>query len=341
MHTRLLPALLLAAACGSTPTTGGDGTALGPPPGAVASFTVSPIDLGHAPILTALGNLSPPGHTTPTDHVYFYQTDFTVFPIVPATDVLPVLAPATGRVNFMLQPVGTDWKIGFIVTEDFSYYLDHVNPRPDLALGDIVHAGDTVGTTNPGGSIDLGAYDLRVAHAGFVNPKRYADQTLHYVSPWARFAEPLRSQLYAKVWRRPGAPDKDGKIDFGIAGHLVGDWFEESVPDNTTAFSPAGWAKTLAFVYDYYDPSLVRIAIGGTIAPAGIWTIPPGAPDPATVTMATGKLAYRLMYTGSTTVQYGLMLVQLTAPDVIEVEVFAGSQAADADFTPAARTYRR
>ena len=334
--------MVACAACGGGGSGGPtDDNSIKPPPNGVAQFTALPVDISRTPLLTPLGNLNPPGHTLPTDHVYFYQTNFAVFPVVPATAVLPVYAATTGAVNFMLQPAGTDWKIGFIATKDFGYYYDHLVPLPNIKVGTVVQAGEQVGTTTPGGAFDLGAYDLRVSHTGFVNPVRYGEQTLHYVSPWAYFVEPLRSQLYAKVRRHPSAADKDGKIDFGVAGRLVGDWFEQSVPNSTEASGPAGWPKSLAFVYDYYDPRQIRVVIGGTIAPVGVWTIPAGAPGPETVSVSSGKVAYRLMYTESFTVQSGLMLVQMVTSDRIKVEVFTGSQAGDAEFTAAAFMYVR
>ncbi|MBK6494268.1 MAG: hypothetical protein IPG05_04070 [Gemmatimonadetes bacterium] len=113
------------------------------------------------------------------------------------------------------------------------------------------------------------------------------------------------------------------------------------MPVDQTASGPAGWPKSLAFVFDEVDPRVVRISIGGTVAPPGIWGIPEDAPPPATVSVASGLVAYRLMYTESTTIQYGLMLVQLTADDRLMVEVFVGNQQGGGAFTTAARIYRR
>lgn len=343
-HRRsLLTTLLLlgAGGCGSTGTGPDDDGGVHPPPNGVAQFTVSPLDLDRIPLLIPLGHLAPPGHVLPTDHVYFYQVNFDQRPIQPSSAVLPVYAPATGAVNFMLHQAGDDWKVQFIVTRDFSYYIDHLQPLPTLTVGTVVQAGDQIGTTNPGGSLDLGAYDLRTTRRGFIVPARYPDQSLHCVSPWAYFTEPLRSAMYAKMRRHPAVADKDGQIDFDVAGRLVGNWFEESVPMNTTASGPAGWPKSLAFVFDEVDPRVVRISIGGTVAPPGIWGIPVDATPPATVSVTSGIVSYRLMYTESTTIQYGLMLVQMLADDRIKVEVFVDSPQGTGSFTAAARMYQR
>lgn len=94
-------------------------------------------------------------------------------------------------------------------------------------------------------------------------------------------------------------------------------------------------------MFDYYDPQRVRISIGGTVAPAGVWGIKPTALRPADVTVASGKVSYRLMYSESTTIQYGLMLVQMLSDTQIRIEVFVGSTAATAEFDANAHIYNR
>jgi hypothetical protein len=243
--------------------------------------------------------------------------------------------------KLLIQSARPDWKIMFRMTPTFYYYLDHVLLDSGYDVGTVVHAGQRIGTTDPGGTLDLGAWDRTQTLTGFIVPERYGDQTLHCVSPYKYFTEPLRSQLYARIRRVPSAPDRDGKIDYDVPGHLVGSWFEQSLPKTVETSGPDGWPKSLAFAYDFNDPSLVRVSIGGTIATPGLWTIPDDAPRPETVTMANGIVAYRLMYTGSTNVQSGLMLVEMQAPDRIRVEVFEGSQASTASFDTGARIYIR
>jgi hypothetical protein len=162
------------------------------------------------------------------------------------------------------------------------------------------------------------------------------------VSPWRYFSEPLRSQYYARNRSAASAPDKDGHIDLDVPGHLAGNWFDQDVPvEGYVSEGPSGWPHTVAFVTDYYDPSKIRIAIGGTIASPGIWTIPDDAPRPADITPASGVVAYRLVYTESTSVQAGLMLVQMTDATHLKIEVFEGSQAATGTFDGNARSYVR
>src|SRR5437764_1418333 len=100
--------LVLSAAilgCGGDMTTPGNQgpfpfTNVPAPPGGVAQFTVLPTTIAPGLTLTALGNLAPPGHVLPTDHVYFYDWDLSGKAGTPS-DVRDVVMPATGAVFFI------------------------------------------------------------------------------------------------------------------------------------------------------------------------------------------------------------------------------------------------
>jgi hypothetical protein len=341
-----LAALTAAAACGKNDSGGpaGNGgpypfTNVAAPSNGVAQFGVIPVAPGPGLSLTALGNLNPPGHVLPTDHVYFYPVDLSAQAHSPGTATRNVYMPATGALFMKLQPGGTDWKLMFRAKENFYFYLDHVLPSIATDIGDVIQAGTLIGTTDPGGTLDLGAFDMTVTHDGFLTPARYSSQTLHYVSPWKYFAPALQPALYAQVYRSPSAADKDGRIDFGVAGKLAGDWFLQGMPADSSG-GPYGWTRSVAFVYDYYDPSKVRISIGGTIGPAGVWAIDAVAPRPETVSVANGVVPYRLLYTEGNT-QYGLMLVQMVTDTQIRIELFVGSSASTGLFDSNAYTFVR
>src|SRR5262250_950870 len=59
-------------------------------------FSQSPLDPSVISSITPLGNLNPPGHTLPTNHIYFFH----------GTPGLPVAAPAGGVVQVASR--GTD-----------------------------------------------------------------------------------------------------------------------------------------------------------------------------------------------------------------------------------------
>ncbi|MGC8817438.1 MAG: hypothetical protein ACP5PX_06530 [Candidatus Hadarchaeum sp.] len=48
-----------------------------------------------------------------------------------------------------------------------------------------------------------------------------------------------------------------GKIDFDQPGKVRGNWLHESTTGPTVE-----WEKHLAFVYDPYDPSQIRVSVG-------------------------------------------------------------------------------
>jgi len=311
-----------------------------PPAGGVAQFSVVPVAPAPGFTLTALGSLNPPGHVLPTDHVYFYAWDLSTGAPAPQT-TRNVYMPATGACFLTLQTPGVgDWKVMFRATDNFYFYLDHVLLTTPIVYGQVVQAGTLIGTTDPGGTLDLGAFDQSVTNTGFIDPARYPFQTLYYVSPWAYFEPSLQPALYAQVYRSPTAKNKDGKIDFSVAGALVGDWFHLGLADSDS-WDATGWSQTVGFVYDFYDPTQVRISIGGTVDAPGVWAIDPTAPDPATVTPASGLVAYRLLNPFMSDQQYGLMLVQMTDASTLQLEVFPGSTASAGQFDANSYTFVR
>lgn len=340
-------AAVLALACGGGLPDGPNGsqgsggfTDVPPPPGGVAQFTVLPTAIAPGLTLTALGNLNPPGHVLPTDHVYMYDWDLSTRP-AGGTDVRDVLMPATGAVFLVLSNGGPASKVMFRVTSGFYFYLDGVVLSQPLAVGQIVTAGTKLGATIQGSTLDLGAFDTSAVHPGFLNRARYPFQTLYCVSPWKYFSPELQAQIYPHMYRAPAAADRDGKIDFGISGKLAGDWFLQTMPIDSS-WQPYGWTRTLSFAYDYYDPSQVRISIGGTVGPAGVWAIDSTAPRPETVTPASGVVPY-LLYSqfDKGFPPYGLLLVQMLDSATIKAQLFVGVTMTNRQFDATATTFVR
>ena len=341
---RILPSLLaaLSLSCGDHgPTNPGDQfNNVEAPAGGVAQFSFLPVAIAPGQSVTALGNLNPPGHVLPTDHIYFYDGDLSKNQPF-GSDVRDIVMPATGAVVFILRPAVTDYKIIFRATKDFFFYLDHVFLSQPLEVGQVLQAGTKIGVTAQGAAIDLGAFDLSVRHTGFVDTLRYPGQTLHYVAPRSYFTPALMADIDAHLYRSALATDKGGQIDFGVAGKLVGDWFVQGMPRDSSS-GPYGWTRSMAFVYDYYDPTQVRISIGGTVASAGVWGISPSAPRPETVTPASGIVSYWLYSPFDPNFPpNGLLLVQMTDASTIKVEYFAGSNASATQFTSNAVTFVR
>lgn len=303
------------------------------------SLSVSPVPVASIQYIEPLGHLNPVGHTLPTDHVYLYFNwpGPAPAPIVP-NPVYPVCAPGPGRVSAIIQPVGTDWKLWVDLNPTVSWYLDHVMLDPSIKVGDVLAAGQVIGTTNPTNiALDLGLIDTSVTQP-FVAPGRYALQTLHTASPFPYFDPPLRSQLYALVQRI--GPDKDSAICFDQAGTLSGNWFEQSLTGWASADTPAGWPKSIAFAPDNMDPSLNCVSIGGTIALTGKWRVAAGTPAFASITPASGTVGIQLLYMDGVSLA-GLLMVQMTGPTTVKLEAFPGNATLFTPFTTGAHLYKR
>jgi hypothetical protein len=282
-----------------------------------------------------LGNLNPPGHTLPTSHIYMNDR-ITLGGTAPAN---AVFAPADGTVQFIHRN-GAEAKIG-VRSGGYTYHLAHVELDAGIGEGTALTAGQRIGRA---GTTSVGI-DFGVMNHGrtvfFANPARYSQEELRGDAPLRFFEEPLRSQLYAKV-RRIGA-DRDGRFDYDQEGRLVGNWFLEGLPASQSSL-PAGWPKHLAFVYNNYDPSNIRVSIGGTLPSVGAWAVQAGAIDPKDVRVSSGKVTYRLHAASPTSTsgpQVGVLIVQMLDAARIRVEQVASTTLTDLDFTAAARIYTR
>lgn len=293
---RYIPVLILLAACGGGgggeghAVTPGDGPGDGPNMGnGTVLFSYSPIATNELTRIVPLGNLNPPGHTLPTDHMYFYKHYHDDLPHPDPNDKFTVYAPASGYIQSIIQPEG-DYKVFIKCTNTFYYYLNHILPGQGIVQGVSVAAGQAIGTSSGPHGIDFGAVNTDVT-LSFVQPGRYYWQTLHTVSPLEYYVDPLRSTLLSKVLR-DGA-DKNGKITYDQAGTLAGNWFLEGLPIDQ-GDSPDGWTQQVAFVYDVKDPSLFRISIGGQLTMVGAFAAPSSPRKPEEVTPVFPMTPYPL-----------------------------------------------
>lgn len=339
--------LLLALGCGG----GGGGSKTGSPSGSnlppgPGTFTALPMDPAWLNNILPLGWINPPGHTIPTDHIYFGYLQKLGAPT--PSGPLTIYAPGTATIQQVNQvPAGgfAETKVWFRMTGTFTYYLDHLILDSSLRVGSTVTAGQRLGTTGVSPSFDLGVIDEQI-NLTFLNPARYGpstySQTYHCGKPLTYFTEALKQQLYPLV-DREGA-DKDGRIDFDLPGRLIGNWFLDVTPPLVDG-TPAGWEGELAFAYDCQHPSRILIAIGGTLPLMGKWHLSSdglptaGAPDPATVGVAQGVVKYTL-WNPFDHFRVGTMLVQLTDESHLKVEVFPGTAEVSA-FDLNAKIYAR
>ena len=306
------------------------------------TFTVAPINYPDFVYDTPLGSLNPPGHTVPTDHVYFYWVDPANRTPGDMDSLRTVYAPGSGIVDWMLPRTSTlaDTKIEVKMTNTFRYYIDHLLLDSAITIGTRIKAGQRMGLTSPEAyAIDLGVTNDDVVLRGFIVPDRYGN-SVHADSPYKYFVQPLRDSLYAKNTRI--GPDKDGKIDYDIAGRLVGGWFLKGLPVGDSTMAPTGWTRHLAFVYDMNIPGAVRVSIGGVMSMTGVFALFQNTPDPAGISIASGKVSLKLVSAfDRPTLIMGTFLVQLIAQDTIRTETFPNLNSDTLQFDSKASIYTR
>jgi hypothetical protein len=331
MAAALAAAISATLACGDGGSRSGGPTTPSPTssfPAGALSLTVSPIDQSTIRWITPLGNLNPPGHTLPTDHIYFYFANPNAGESAVARRTT-VYAPGPGTVTWVLGgAAGQETKILVRQTATHSYYLDHLIPSFAITRDMALTAGQSLGTTGSAFAIDLGVLD-DTRTVGFLNPARYTNSdALHADAALKYYAEPVRSQLYARVQRM--GPDLDGTTNYDVAGRLSGNWFSTAT------------AAPVSFAYDTWDPARVLISIG-TGSVLGVFGIAAGDPAPRDVSVATGVVLYTITrtYNGPSPPTGGAtswMLVQMTDDTRMRLEMFASRPV---DFTGNARTFSR
>jgi hypothetical protein len=204
------------------------------------------------------------------------------------------------------------------------YSLGNVIPDPKIVAGMSLTAGQRIGVTGSGANaVGLELLDSASIVGGiFPGPQ----------PPLQFYDEPVRSQLYAKVQRL--GPDLDGKFIYDVAGRLSGQWDWEG----GTLPYPV-W-----FAYDTYDPSQPRLALSYPFPTAGIFSVGPGDPDPASISVASGLVRYTLTKSRTglplNAGPGGTLLVQMISDTRVRAEWFADGTSASS-FTVNANTFAR
>ena len=308
--------LLLLFSCG-----GGNAAALSAakaPPTYPAQFTATPADTGDFAFIIALGSMSPPGHTMPVDHVYFYVVD----PDVNPGDLYRtrrLYAPGAGRVVEIRR--GTDDSLTIQMNSTVSYYMSHLLLDNSIALGSELTAGQYLGTF----SARVYAFDIGVIDMGttvpLINPNRFPYTTPHAGKPLTLFTEPVRSAIYGRV-RREG-PDRNGRIDYDVPGTASGYWFLQGLTVADSPYSLSGPSQ-LALARDAQCPANQAISIGGTLSYPGAYITGLGEADWTTVTPASGAVTYTLRWPpdGPTSQIGAFMRLQLLNENTLKIETF-------------------
>ncbi len=344
--------------------------------GASPMLTVSPIDVGSIRDLTPLGNLGPPGHTFPTDHLYFYAP-FTgtrmEIPVVSPGDV--VLSEVTKRTRLSGQPSVIEYSMTFFPCADLNLYFAHVVLTTELltrigAFGTCeqssaggntyesctkrlnlkLTAGSLIGTMggDNGNTIDFGGYDRRVPQLPFINPARsYGNGTefghnrticpVDYFVP--NVAAALRARFSGLFGKRTIEP-LCGTIMQDLPNTAQGRWFfNETMQDD----------PHLALVHDNVDPRIAVLSVGTSIPslPTRYWGFTPAASgrvnaDFPRVTADGLTYCYQTFVGATSPIRH--VLIQLISAMRLRIEGFTGALCGDPStwaFTAGAREFAR
>lgn len=272
------------------------------PPCTGQKLTVSPVD--QFTEISPLGNLAPPGHTIPTEHLYIHISGGRT-----TTSTVPLKAP--GDVYLLsvssdpddIAPERSEYVLRFALCKDVFIYFNHVKGISDQLktwLSEISCEQYTVGSPDSctkqifqkipastvigevghlQGNFDLGAYDYRTS-LSFANPDRYGEldsnnglwrpRSFYIVCPLDLFEDSVKNQLLQKI--TGSNTPKCGKTIYDVKGTLQGNWFFGNARAD---IGPA--SGLLSFVYDNENPSEGQVSIGGTLTDPKILSFTPSA----------------------------------------------------------------
>ncbi|MFC1944708.1 hypothetical protein ACFLX5_04390 [Chloroflexota bacterium] len=260
-------------------------------------FTASPLDIDNISTIVSLGNMNPPSHVFPTDHIYFYisRVEGSDRP-----DTVPLYAPGDLTVNTITASEHfnagfADYSINLQPCEHVIIILGHVSSLSAAIFGDTlsfenwtleneystggetyrrwredcnieVKAGQLLGTAggNPGQwALDVGVYDLRNTQNDVANPQRWSNSLyLHAVDPLVCFVDgTLLNRLLLLVNRELAEGDNlpYGSVLQDVPGTAQGCWFFSGI-SNTYPEDPH-----LALVHSNIYPNRAVFSVGTSI----------------------------------------------------------------------------
>ncbi len=377
---RLMALALTGLVCATTAC--GDNTAPSQVPkglancGASPMLTVSPVDIGSIRDLTPLGNINPPAHTLPTDHLYFYA------PFTGTRVQIPILSPGDVVVSEVSRltrlsgpPSVIEYSMVFFPCADLNLYFGNVVLTTELEarigafencqqssnggntfesctkrLNLKLTAGSLIGTMggDNGNTIDFGGYDRRVPQLPFINPARSYGNGTEFghnrtICPVDYFVPSVASALRAKLGtdrlRRTVEP-LCGTIMQDLPNTAQGRWFfNETMQDD----------PHLGLVHDNIDPRIAVISVGNSIPslPTRYWGFTPAASgrvnaDFSRVTADGQTYCYQTFVGATSPIRH--VLIQLISATRVRIEGFTGALCGDPStwaFTAGAREFAR
>ncbi len=256
---------------------------LGPCPDSPV-LTVLPFSAADMGSVAPLGQLNPPSHTLPTDHMYFNYT-------TPGSKKLTIYAPGDMVITQVLRAAYSnrtypyDYTIDFGLCHSLTGRYAHVltlEPRLLEKMGDLsdcssystadetltnckstkkvsLKAGDVIGY---GGEVaamngmDFGIRDSRVSNS-FINTDRNKSY-VHSASPYNYYTAALKQVIASKLISNDSvtrvAEPLGGEIAYDVAGTAQGSWFK-------VGGSGFEEGHALALAKDNYLPGILAFSI--------------------------------------------------------------------------------
>jgi len=260
-------------------------------------FTTSPLNESDYTSITPLGNLNPSGHVFPTDHIYFYLTNYlSSYNLYSPGDATVIQISASEHVTDGF----TDYTFTFQPCNEFKAQFGHVSALADKLSQALsapyqwdstystggktyrnygknvsltITAGEQIGTVggNAGQmALDMNAYDSRIT-LNFANLSRWSQRsdTTHTVCPINYYSSDLKTTLTNRFGDYDGNPKRTvdpicGTIEQDVAGTTQGNWFVAG----TTTFSSED--PHLALVHDNIDPAQAVFSVGTSMSASGL-----------------------------------------------------------------------
>lgn len=255
------------------------------------ALSLALVDVDMIDYITPLGNLNPPEHTLPTQHMYIMLNSAGVELYSPGD--LKVTGISS---NEVLEEGKKDYGLTLALCEDVYIYFLHIKELStelvslldgaecssyggkyghcyknlekkeyyELSTGDYIGKVGSDDQTN----FDFGAYDYRHKNE-FVNLERYQSRGPYIVCPLDLYDGIVKEELYGllELTREP----KCGRINHDVAGTLNGNWFHGDV----TTVSPDAWGNDLSFADNNRDFPAAMISVGGLFTNPGRWGFTP------------------------------------------------------------------
>ncbi len=271
-------------------------------------FSASPLSSGDLAFILPRGNVNPPDHTLPSNHIYL-----TLLSTRQNAKQVPVYSPGNITItsvrvahysNASGQSINGDYSIYSYPCRTIQGYFGHMSTLSSAIESKLGHvscykyglnngyissvqqcdysvdiplaAGVQIGTAGGPSSapaMDFGVVDQAVT-LPFISPRRYNSQTLHSACPIDYFTPNVKTALQVYLGEGSSqrtAPPICGQVNQDVTNTLQGNWFYGS----STKDGPGNWLKELAIVHNNANPALDEISIGGVISQAKFWTFSP------------------------------------------------------------------